>query len=108
MTESQSVLDQDRVLERSRPRPRPSPGTLESETRPRPLKNGLETGLEAKTGLEYYDTITKLQAFMLLLFLLEFTARLLLRLAESFSFCYQLFARCESVKADLDRAIEPQ
>ncbi|KAK7882133.1 hypothetical protein WMY93_028307 [Mugilogobius chulae] len=57
MTKSQSVLDQDRVLVRSRPRPRPSPGTLESETRPspgtlesetrpRPLKNGLE----AKTG----------------------------------------------------------
>ena len=39
---------------------RPSKNAVDSETRPRPSKSGLETGLETKTDLEYYNTDTNI------------------------------------------------
>lgn len=33
-----------------------SKNAVDSKTRPRPSKNGLETGPETKTNLEYYNT----------------------------------------------------
>ncbi len=38
---------------------RPSQNVFDSETRPRPSKSGLETGLETKTDLEYYNTTAR-------------------------------------------------
>ena len=46
------VLKKNRESSMSETETRPRPNAVESETRPRPSKSGLET----KTGLEYYNT----------------------------------------------------
>ncbi len=47
---------------------RPSQNAFDSETRLRPSKSGLETGLETETNLEYYNT-SSIKVFLVLLLL---------------------------------------